>query len=176
MIDSGLKQRLVGAAVVIALAVLFLPAILDGRKAQYFDAALIPDTPSDAKLQKLAQQLAKNKRTVKTLKPNTQSSHSNTNKTQSQQVKDHSELKNAFIIQVASFSDKSNAVKLVETLKKSGFNAFVGREKVKRNGKLLSKVFIGPVIKRSEAEKIMQTIKKTNKLNASIVVYDPRKQ
>ncbi|HFB67281.1 MAG TPA: hypothetical protein ENJ60_17225 [Aeromonadales bacterium] len=175
MIDSGLKQRLVGAAVLIALAVLFLPAILDGRKAQYFDEALIPPRPDDAKLEKLAQQLAENIRQSPSTTKTADKEMPDTKKQPPPQRKDHTALKNAYIIQVASFADKINAVNMVNTLKKQGFNAFVGREKVKRKGKLLSRVLIGPVIKRSEADKIMQKIKKNNKLNASIVVFDPRK-
>ncbi len=172
MIDSGLKQRLVGAAVLIALAVLFLPAILDGRKAQYFEDALIPPEPHDAKLDKLAQQLAKNSSQSKLGEPK---KHSHPNVTEQGIKNKPAILQTAFIIQVASLGDQNNATKLVNALKKQGFKAFIGREKVKRNGILLSRVLIGPIILRSRADKIMQQIKKNNQIDASVVVFDPRK-
>ncbi len=182
MIDPGLKQRLVGAAVLIALAVLFLPSILDGRKVQYFEDNLIPAKPKNEKLQKLALELAKNasqdrltdknKRDKKAVLGKSVKSKAITNKTANN---DRLKQPTAYIIQVASFADAINATNLVDRLKKQQLNAFVGREKVNRNGKKLTRVLIGPVIKQTDAEKILRKVKKNNNLNASIVVYDPRK-
>lgn len=45
--EDGLKQRLIGAIVLIALAVIFLPAILDGKKQVQTksEAVVVPDRP-----------------------------------------------------------------------------------------------------------------------------------
>lgn len=171
--DSGLKQRLIGAAVLISLAVLFLPAVLDGRKNQQFESDFIPPKPQNQKLRKLAFELQKNTSQKTQNKPRLKKGDKE-EKTP-RKASSHVALENAFIIQVASFSDLVNAKQLVNKLKSEGYKAFVGREKVKRKGKLLTRVLIGPIINKQEAQQVLAKIKQQHNLKATLVVFDPGK-
>jgi len=172
--ESGFKQRLIGAAVLIALAVLFLPIILDGDKAQYFEQDLIPERPVDSELAELAASLHTNNNSpssekVKTLKSEKSSTTQNNNeiKLTGKEI--------SLIVQVASFADENNALKLVQRLKSQKLKAFIGRKKVTRDGKKLSRVLIGPMLLTSEADEVMAQLKDNSDLKASIVEFDPVK-
>jgi len=169
--ESGFKQRLIGAAVLIALAVLFLPIILDGKKAQYFEQDLIPERPVEG-FADLAASLEANSKLKTQNAVNKASTPTPTNINNSKGDKlTGKEI--ALIVQVASFADANNAKQLVERLKSQKLKAFVGREKVKRDGKLLSRVLIGPMLKKSEADAVLLQLKKNHDLKPSIVKYDP---
>ena len=176
--DSGLKQRLIGAAVLISLAVLFLPAVLDGRKKQQFEANFIPPQPQNKKLRQLAKELQQNN--ITQTDNNKKVSHSSQSIKPSKEhrkdvTKSHIALKNAYIIQVASFSDPINTQKMVQRLKHQGYLAYVGREKVRRKGKTLTRVLVGPIINKKEAENVLDKINRQEKLKATLVVYDTSK-
>jgi DedD protein len=172
--ESSFKQRLIGAAVLIALAVLFLPLILDGKKAQYFEEDLIPQRPVDSKMADLAASLEANSN----IQTNQTTPTDSILTPQNNPSNDKMELtgnETAFMVQVGSFADPTNAEKLVGRLKSRQLKAFVGREKVFRDGKQLSQVFIGPMLRKSEAEEVLDKLKDNSELKASIVEFDPVK-
>ncbi len=169
MNQSGFKQRLIGAAVLIALAVLFLPVILDGKKAQYFEEALIPSLPEDNQFAELGASLEASSASRQLQSQSIEEQSANISP---QTTPELSGNETWFIVQVASFADESNAKKLVARLKSQHLKAFKGHEKVIRNGQKLSRVLVGPMLLKGEAEAVLKQLKDNKDLKPSIVEYD----
>ncbi len=172
--ESGFKQRLIGAAVLVALAVLFLPAILDGKKAQYYEEKIIPERPVDGQLTELAASLKASSKSNKTTSNKQKNAVTTTSKAVSPTAKPLTGKEAAYIVQVASFADVNNANKLVARLKSQNLKAFV-RKKITKDGLKLSQVLVGPMLLKSEAEVVLQQLKGKLDLKAVIVEYDPVK-
>lgn len=64
--------------------------------------------------------------------------------------------KAGFTVQVASFSDESNAQALVRRLKDADYNAYY--HSVQQDGNTWQRVFVGPEIKRDNAEALKQRL------------------
>ena len=75
----------------------------------------------------------------------------------------------AWIVQLGSFTDEENAQSLNKNLREAGYPAFV--EPLKRNGKTSYRVRVGPEIKRSEADKLLKKLKEKMKLDGIVVSY-----
>lgn len=74
-----------------------------------------------------------------------------------------------WVVQVGSFSRKSNAEKLRDKLRKMGMASFVASGQSK--GKAIYRVRVGPEIDRADAEKIQASIKAKTKLNGLVMRY-----
>gem|GEM_PF-696801 len=70
-------------------------------------------------------------------------------------------------VQLASFSNRESALKLQKTLRDGGYNAYI------RENNKMHRVFVGPVIERREAQKILDNIEKKHKLKGFIVRFNP---
>jgi len=227
-VENSLKQRLVGAIVLIALAVIFLPAVLKEKAQKTPFVSQIPPKPiglmaqdlsdeskqkirqTEAELDKLQQQkqaqsdesadeeqttevaqiesgkmaegndtskaekttdnTEKTAETPSVAKTETKKAAVPTKQTINAQFKDA-----AWVIQVASFSSEDNAAKLVEKLQKAGHKSF--RHEVKtRSGKRLYRIYAGPYIEKSSAEKALKAVDKVAETHGMLVVFDPQHQ
>jgi DedD protein len=74
-----------------------------------------------------------------------------------------------WVVQVGSFSKKSNAENLRNKLRNMGMASFVVTGK--SNNKTVYRVRVGPEINRSDAEQVQATIKKKTKLNGLVMKY-----
>lgn len=240
--DERLKQRLVGAAVIISLGVIFLPVILDGgRHAEFrkihikipplpevdYDSSIEPlagearpAPPIAAKSsaesvifrppQETASDAAGRKRplpvpqagvtTAKPMQPDktreaaADSSDKNlpqktpvantsppasesapafpaglTPKTAPSEPQQMHPSVTAWVIQVGSFSSRTNAVELRDKLRKSGFTSFV--ESFEGAAEASHRVRIGPEVSRSQAEKSLSRLQSRLAMNGIIVSY-----
>ena len=190
--------------VLIALAVIFLPLILDGQKKNQILDSRIPEKPisgeiilvnvddieslENAKTQKSTQSEQKNNNIIQPSikEPRTDTTANTTSKTSKTPVitraKDNNEPEaersdranfksSAFVIQLGSFSSKSNAQNLVDKLKSGGYKAYL---KVSNsNGNVVHRVLVGPEIKRHQAEAKIAELDKLSGLNSIIISYDP---
>lgn len=77
----------------------------------------------------------------------------------------------AWLIQLGSFATSENAKQLVKRLKQLEVAAFV--QPIEQNHKVLYKVYVGPIIKRQEAEALMVKLQNNTQLKGIIVAYDP---
>ncbi len=140
--DDRLKQRLVGASVLVALAVIIVPMLLDGagRYARNPATFEIPPQPelSQRPLQKLedivpvptpAQALAGQEAGGETPQPATP---------------------HAWAVQVGAFSSEANAIVLRDKLRSKGHPAFVEAT----GDKSQFRVRIGPEVSRELADKL----------------------
>ncbi len=179
MDEHSFKQRIVGAIVLVALAVIFVPMILSGdRDRDFIDAdTVIPEKPPalqsirvleienpvpppqpeetvripvDARSPAPDQAPATGK--VAKTSPATPAA---TPKAPSAGAKTKPTAREgavlAWAVQVGSFSRRDNALALEKKLKKAGYPAFVEQVKLAKGGSRY-RVRVGPWVKKSEAE------------------------
>ena len=198
MDEHSFKQRLVGAIVLVALAVIFIPMILPGHRELGFGngGSPIPSKPAELENLKVLElekpQPAPAPREVvrtpiderspetpppppaedkpaaqeqtqvaeETLPPAT----TNTDKTAATPPK-------AWAVQVGSFTQRDNAMKLRDKLRGKGYKAFV--EQISSAGKTFYRVRVGPEISRDKAEALQKELQTKMKLQGSTVVPHP---
>ena len=148
--ETPLQQRIVGAIVIVALGVIFIPAILDGSgfKSRHTRTIEIPPqpvfpppekvsvvevpTPLDDRLASQRQYERENPEPPEKLKP--------------------------FMLQVGTFSSRENAEKLRNDLRGKGYTTHVYEETV--DGKTVFPVRIGPEAEKDRIESIRKKLAK----------------
>ena len=83
------------------------------------------------------------------------------------------ELGQAWVIQLGSFSKKKNVDELVNKLTQAGYVVFT--KPVKTKNRTLTKVFVGPDINKSELEKQIPKLAEIAKVTGKIAKYTPTK-
>ncbi len=178
-LDEKLKQRLVGAAVMVVLIVIFVPILVE-------DKGMLATDPESMKAPPWPEQR------VPTFTPNADGS---ANKLPipdlvkepaervvppvvikqevkpSQPVAASTKQKrlSSWMVQVGSFSSKKNTDALVKKLRKNGLPAHY--ETVLVKGEKLYRVRIGPDLERTTAEKFIKQIKREFKLTGKLQAY-----
>ena len=197
---TQLRNRLLGAGVLTALVVIFIPMIIEEKVEQASVPNVFPEMPN----RQFNSPSVENNNGIFTpqiipestdarpvldqnLVPTSpQNPSEKTNISQiastSPKVKEKAKLQSkpeskkviksktkGWVVQVGSFSNRNNAIKLVQTLKKKHFEAFL--EKIKMNGRWLYRVRVGPEINKNTAKKIQAKISKAVNLKGSVVSY-----
>lgn len=161
--DQELKQRLVGVMVITALAAIFVPMLFDDpvdETGKMVSELAIPESPiksfelSNTKLPESidrVQAVANIPEEIKTL--------------ESTPVAE--ELQRWFV-QVATFNQKENALKLRTELRKQGYKAFY--EAVEKGpDNTMYRLRVGPVLSRQKAEDLSVKLNKLKGINSIIV-------
>ncbi|MCB1615554.1 MAG: SPOR domain-containing protein [Pseudomonadales bacterium] len=212
--DKPLKQRLIGALVLIALLSLVLPlffneppdnkieviqaipAVPDFDPIVVADPQPVADIPTDIPLQEMYQLQETPSSTIKAdqtgvLSPEPSAiPHENTGetgravKTPDDAVNVNTQVKTtekpvlaangtpvSWVVQVISYSDAEAANKLKKQLQVQGYPAFTRTAEIK--GKSLTRVFIGPKLQKTKAEKIKAVIDKQYKVKSLVVEFKP---
>ena len=166
--DGQLKQRMVGAAVLIALGVIFIPVLLDesGRNQTLQPIPDIPEQPT------LPESIAINTTPI-ALQGSTKPKPADIKKPADNASKvisgvDTGDL-TAWVVQLGSFGEQNNASKLVKELQNGGFNAFI--EQVKSDGKVSHRVRIGPEMTQKKADQIRQRVSKKYSRDGVVMRY-----
>ena len=184
---SPLKKRIVGAIVLVALAVIFVPMFLSSEKPYddgmpTFGSNIPPQPDSLAELQaeKLepsvpkpdVQPVARIPVDQQTGKIKPDDIQVITPEKPVQQTSDPVATKPAvsgtsYAVQVASFRSRKNAIKLRDKLRDKSFRSFV--EAIRTEKGIRYRVRVGPEINRTAAEKTRQKIKQQFKLSGLVV-------
>ena len=190
--EPGLKQRLTGAAVLVILAVIFIPMLLDTThdESQTVSGANIPPQPADmpappaedfsSRIVPLQQSMEKPADEVPSAEPAPvpesppPSDSAAPEKPAHEAVVENEEEAgrvgvSAWVVQLGSFSSEENAEALNQKLRKAGFKAFV--EPLKHNNSTVYRVRIGPELKRSDADAINDRLKKDMQIEGIVVHY-----
>ncbi|MFT5396085.1 MAG: DedD protein [Gammaproteobacteria bacterium] len=193
--QQRLKERLVGAAVLIFIAVVFIPMFLTGpidagsitetnipeRTIEKFNSRLIPlnnTVTPDAAID--AEDVEEQPKTDDPIvKPNVETSSKpesisaadgSSKKPESNKIVKNKQVGlTAWVVQLGSFSSKVNADKLNLTLRKSGFPAFV--EPLEQNNEVAYRVRVGPELLRADADVLLKKIKENTKLDGIVLNY-----
>ncbi len=198
--NEHVKQRLVGAVVLVSLAVIFIPMLLDSgeqggmplfgsnipKKPDYqfepLDIPLDPVKPIEANEPLLVEKAEPAPPKVKPLSPTAKPAPAAQPappkaKTEPLVVKAETPAEpakpaaeaNAWVVQVGSFSNSANALKLRDKLRARGFTAFV--EKLEGGEGLVYRVRVGPELKRELADTLRDKLQQEMKLKGIVMGY-----
>jgi len=167
-----MKQRLVGAVVLVALVVIFVPMLLDDEPmvTSSITKSNIPPRPKSNFQTKIVSQ-----KEVKPLVPASSKiapAKATGSKPKAKPVtavpKTRAGL-SAWVVQVASFGKRANANKLMKRLQAKKLSAFVEQASVDR--KTVFRVRVGPEVDHKKAEGIRSRIEREFKLKGKIERY-----
>lgn len=180
--NSGLKQRLVGALVLVCGGLILWPLLFSQTGVPHMDKATqIPPMPEFEKFVVEEPTRPDNIVPVKPAEPETAapvdqappatppSPPPQTSK--SAPTLDSQGLPQGWLLQVASLSDANNADQLRLQLQKQGYKAFIRQIKT-ANGSV-QRVYIGPRMSRDAFDKDRVAIDKRYKVKSIVVQYEP---
>lgn len=196
-LDKRLKQRMIGALVLLALAVIFLPMLFtreDEVRQVVVEAPPMPKAPPAPRVEVepvavpepviLPEEPPPSTAVASTpATPAVPAASSTRDKTQAAnpapppaQAKvaeasrlDANSLPASWSIQLASLSNSANAQALQKTLRSQGYNAYI------RHVDGMNRVYVGPVIERSEANRLRDQLKRQHNLSGFVVRFQPER-
>jgi len=198
--DQNIKNRLVGIIVIFALAVIFLPMILDGSGVNKEKLeVVIPPQPVvsanpefEAKVIKLDQQAdaiprlepqfadenSTENRIIRETTANAAVSSESTAKADTSQQQTENSLEpvsrsggDSWVLQVGSFKDRGKALAQRDKLRKSNIAA-VFIEQFTSDGKSSYRVRLGPFISRDQTRVAQNKIKAKHDIDGIIMKYE----
>jgi len=206
-VDEQLKRRLIGASVLVALAIIFLPMLLSHKPvvrhpekmasipeepARNFDPSLLQDAPPkdelptpetppashapapDVTAAPPAPVAVKPEVKPKSKPPVVSETKPEIKIGQKAEKKPvvpkPSSSPSAWVVQVASFSSRASAEKLVKKLRKAGLDT-MNPAAVTVAGKKYFRVQVGPELDKKRAQKLLPRINKISGVKGQIVRY-----
>ncbi len=192
--DRGLIQRMVGALVLIALAVIFVPMLFnredDARRVEV-DAPAMPQTPAmpDVEVQPVevpepaAEPFPEGFEIIEE-GPETEAQvpaepitappavaeptpTPPAERPEPEQRLDAANLPVSWSVQLASLSNRESAEALTAKLRSQGYNAYV------RTFEGMNRVFVGPLVERAEANRLRDVLERQQKLKGFVVRFKP---
>jgi DedD protein len=163
--DEGLKKRLIGAAVLASLAVIFVPMLFEEPPSR---PPPLPPLPSKPPVNDFASEMLREEvPAVTPLAPQSPPSEYRTDVSvesasaaaavTSAPASEPRTGLTAWVVQVGSFSSQQNAAKLVAKLREAKLPT-PDPEPVDLRGKRYFRVRVGPVVERSEAEGMLERV------------------
>lgn len=182
---EGLKQRLVGAVVLTALAVIFLPGVFKEQQAHQVDTrTLIPPPPQAEVIEFTAPDPGPEVESAPV--PETMFLPDENAETlpATPPVKAADELPEvpkvtfneqgipeAWVVQVVSLSQQTTAMKLRDELLQLGYKAYI-REVTTASGNF-HRIFVGPQLDKAEAHAVKAELDQRLKVNAQVRRFEP---
>lgn len=184
--EGRLKQRLVGAVVLIALAVIFIPMLLSGGREMempVFGSNVPERSPKITNIKHIdieemqeTEIKAVNPKRIpidhKMPEPVIVEEKKSIVETLSELTQEETEKviqKHVWAVQVGSFNKKTNALGLKDKLRKKKIHAFV--ERIMKDNKPVYRVRVGPEISIKKAEALKEKLKAEFKLTGLIVKH-----
>ncbi len=214
---DGLKQRVVGALVIVSLAVIFLPMIFDdphqATKTQIIpipiepevpiikiespvkpsykvvtpnetqdirdNSHIVDDEPTEVRIESAESSVTSRVEPVN--RKNNQSEGVGTSKSSdvvspsktvsnSATVFNTGKLSNVWMVQLGTFGNHENALKLRDKLRLGGYDGHT--TKINRDGSVLIRVFSGPYADKTKAEAIKKQLDKQFKVKSLVVHFE----
>lgn len=175
VVNNNLKQRIVGALVLIALAIIFIPLVFDFSGSRQVDTgSQIPPMP-DIKAETVPEPVkpenitpAKSDEDIFQFGVETKEQGSALNE-EAPKLEDG--LPVSWVLQIGSFRDKSAADTLVKQLLNDGYQAFI--RVTKKDGANLSRVFVGPKVLKKKLVQEKGAIDKKYNVDSILVRFEP---
>jgi DedD protein len=167
--DEGLKKRLIGAAVLASLAVIFVPMLFEEPPAKPPALPPLPERPPERDF--ASEMLREEMPAITPLAPPVQSDEvaPAENITPRPSAKPLTGI-SAWVVQVGSFSSRDNAEQLVEKLRAAQLPT-PDPELVDIRGKRYFRVKVGPVIERTEADRLLDKVSSVVGTTAQVRAY-----
>ncbi len=183
---QSLKQRLVGALVLLAIAILLIPALFDQQAPESELNVEIPPAPALPEVPVFVDRTGPEAEPLPDLAVLAEGQADVTDARQQTKVLDEAPLTTdpakeqldqaqapvAWTLQVGTFGNQANAARLVNDLQQQGFHAYQ-RDFRQKEGKRLSRVYVGPLVSRPELEQIAAELEESRKLKGLILRYHP---
>lgn len=196
VLDKGLKQRIVGALVLLALAVIFLPMLFsreDELRQVVVDVPAMPAKPRVAEVelepvavpepvaddavppvepvpQAITEPVVATAAPIEEPPAKPEPSVASTKSVEAPASGlDANSLPVSWSVQLASLSSRAGAEKLQQTLRSSGYNAYI------RTFDGMNRVFVGPVIERAEADRLRDLLNRQQNLKGFVVRFQPER-
>ena len=172
--ETGLKRRLVGAIVIAAVAVIFIPLILDGTEEERLAVIEeIPPAPTFDFREQIAVSdiqaaMESRRRANAASMPQERASKDHEAESESQLL-DQNGLPVGWSLQVASFRDRDNAVALRSEIRELGHGAYVLLNRT--NEGQFYQVLVGPSLDQEGLSQAGQDIADKMGLTVQIVRY-----
>ncbi|NMH61280.1 SPOR domain-containing protein [Alteromonas ponticola] len=189
---SALQNRLIGTVIVVALAVIFLPDFLDGKKERKSETfAEIPAPPAKKpivnpepfptdRVEKAAQrpiEIVDEKpvdepvHVAQKLEQAADSAQDDDLAKQTVVSKpDVKEQDAGWVIQLGSFRHQKNVRQLLTKLEKAGYRAF--SRPIKTSSGPLTKVFVGPDLQKSKLDSAIPHLQELTGLKGKVTTFD----
>tara|TARA_R110002167_G_scaffold22064_2_gene79290 strand:+ start:6277 stop:6861 length:585 start_codon:yes stop_codon:yes gene_type:complete len=189
------KERLLGSLLLLAIAAIFLPMLLDGEGARQGRLQVVlptapvatdivhyqPQYQPHSDTRELAEPLPPANFTLSPPPPPLPSDESEADAARDQELKpapassmgveppvlDQQGIPAGWALQLASFKERSNAEALQQNLLKRGYQSYI------RDKGELSKVFVGPDLQKSVIENLKIELKKEFKLDGLVLRFRP---
>jgi len=176
-VDISLKQRLLGASVLVALAVIFLPLLFDGagqRAKRELDIQIPPPPPAPVSRLNIPQPpLEVEERLPEAIQIPTQSHRQpqaapQVSKTPAVKVQPKKADLQSWVLQVGSYKERKNAREVRDKLRKmANYHAFI--EVGQSSSGRVYRVRIGPMKSRDKANVLRQTLQKKQGVQAIVL-------
>ena len=183
--DDGLKQRLVGAIVIVAAAIIFIPMIFNQTERTPKDIQVeLPPPPEAPKAQlekpqrpgvtentaeSVTGNVTENAGEMRTESRTESREDSPAESAAAVQPAKQSDIPQGWVLQLASFKERANADALRDRLRKAGYDVYVTYHPGKGDG--MARVYVGPELDRAALDKIKVRLKKEFKLEGFVVRY-----
>lgn len=182
------RYRITGSLFVAALAIIFLPMLFDGAGVKALSLPAMSHSTQLSSKQKLLKPIKKSrsKQAVSAKKaassPSFEKADALKEKVASMQAQarigetvfaqGHKTPtgKEIWGVQLGSFSSEENAQKFKQKLQDDGFHAVLSRSQ--SSGSTITRVAVGPLIRESDAEKLLQKLSNTYKVKAILVNFE----
>jgi DedD protein len=178
--NQALKQRLVGALVLVALGVIFLPALFNGGRPEQAELLKeIPPAPQMSVLEfqepvrgeSFVQEAPRDVTQLYALEPKTAQGEKQIVENSPQQPKlDAKGLPAAWVLQVASFTDTKKADQLKKSLQAKNYKAFT--RTITRDNKKIVRVMIGPEVDAKKLAVIKTAVDRDFKVKSIVVKFE----
>ncbi|WP_417688225.1 SPOR domain-containing protein [Pseudidiomarina sp.] len=186
---SQLQNRIVGSIILIALAVIILPELLDGKQVkEQQELAAIPMQPEADVVEKTvvlpSDELAGTPIEVDDLEPLPETVELTSEDAPSVSAAASEEVsvepaqpvttslsEPGYVIQLGAFSNADSVAALIKQLQAKGFAAY--SETAQVNGKALTRLFVGPALSEAELEAQLPELQKLTGLAGRVVSYEP---
>lgn len=167
--DDGLKQRIIGAFVLIALIVIFVPVLFDEDRLTPLDrTSRIPLEPNLQKVE-IAEPVVPEE--IEEVPEPKEAFIPDETKPQSMTPEEPGLTEEgtplAWVLQLASFEEEARAISLRDKLLADGYEAYV--REVKTNKGLMKRVYVGPKLDKEALIKEKKLIDSKYKLSAIIL-------
>ena len=186
--ERRLKERVIGASVLVMLAVIFIPMVLDDsehvetrikgtnippRPETEFTSKIVPLPGGDfAKPPRVAApppgDAVQSKATAPAPEPVAEKNAPPTARSETAAAPERVGL-TAWVVQLGSFSSEANASGLDQRLRDAGYASFV--EPLQQDGQASYRVRVGPELLRSEAQALRNRIKSELGVDGIVVSY-----
>lgn len=197
LLDKGLLQRMVGALVLIALAVIFVPMLFtrqDELRHVTVDAPAMPAAPGGATIEMQPAEVPEPQSVPEGFEIIEEEAPQDTSPAATAEVSepakpiepmepaapakplepaaaeprlDSNNLPVSWSIQLASLSNRASAENLQKTLRSQGYNAYI------RTADGMNRVFVGPLVERAEADRLRDQLQRQQKLDGFVVRFKP---